>query len=78
MKDPITALGSLPHIPTSLTALVLTTKCKLQGERQSLATLDSDGRTDGNSGPLQVVPLHFLGPDGWKKEESSSARVGHE
>lgn len=63
--------------PTVLQPAGLTTKCELQGKRHSLATTDGDS---GDSGLLQVVQLHFLGQEGWKKEDSSSARgvMNHE
>lgn len=79
------SLPSPPHLsaPSQAPALTvlqpagLTTKCQLQGKRHSLATTDGDS---GDSGLLQVVQLHFLGQEGWKKEDSSSARgvMNHE
>lgn len=33
---------------------------------------------DGDSGSLQVVQLHFLDLEGWKKEDSSTAGVANE
>lgn len=74
-KPPTPSSPSLPsplHFPTPPTALVLTTKCRLQGDSPWLPGMNRD------SGLLQVVQMHFKGPEGWKKEDSSSAGVGNE